>query len=156
MAAVQASGLYLGRPPSGRSSFTSTSSIRSVASVVPMGAGKRRWLDEGMNSGGEPRVEVSLDNPRNDNPPPLRLRLQGAPASVVLPNHCPAPRGFLTSQVGKQRHGELSTPTWVWSLNARERPRLQLRALRFTLQGSSSLPHTGLHPGSRKAIILQC
>ena len=87
--------LYLGRVSSCHSSFTSTFSIRSVASVVPMGAGKRHRLEARMNPEGGQWMEVLLDNHHNDNSPlthrTSEMDLQRALVSIVLLNHFPAP-----------------------------------------------------------------
>ena len=86
---------YLGRASSCHSSFMSMFSIRSVASVVPMRAGKRCRLEAGVNPEGEPWMEGLLDNRPNDNSPPMHrtseIHLQRALVSVILLNHCPDP-----------------------------------------------------------------
>lgn len=82
---------YLGRASSCHSSFTSMFSIRSVASVVPMRAGKRCRLEVRVNPEGEPWMEGLLDNHPNRIPPMHRtseIHLQRALVSVILLNHC--------------------------------------------------------------------
>lgn len=120
--------LYLGRSSSCHSSFTSTFSIRSVASVVPMGAGKRRWSEAGMDSEGESWMEVLLDNhPNNNNLPRMcstHIHLQRALASIVLLNPCQAPWAapiyrWENRSIGSDEH----PPMGVWSLNTGERLR---------------------------------
>lgn len=86
---------YLGRASSCHSSFTSMFSIRSVASVVPMGAGKRCRLEARMNPEGGPWMEVLLDSRHNDNSLSTHrtseIDLQRALVSIILLNHCPVP-----------------------------------------------------------------
>lgn len=89
------------------------------------------WLEAGMNSEGEPRMEVLLDNHHHNNPSPMfSISDPSAKSSCThrFSESLPSPMRLPVSQVIKQKHRDLRTPMRVWSLNPGQRLGLQLQA----------------------------